>query len=81
MRMGTIIGRVTLSVRSKRYVGERLLLTLPWKTGTFGGAISGEVGLFLTLMWGFGAKKSRNNSGWIECIATLLNIQNRIVLP
>ena len=38
MRMGTVIGRVTLSVRSKKYVGERLLLTLPWKTDTFGGA-------------------------------------------
>jgi ethanolamine utilization protein EutN len=35
--MGTVIGRVTLSVRNKRYVGERLLLTLPWKTGTFAG--------------------------------------------
>ena len=38
MRMGTVIGRVTLSVRSKKYVGERLLITLPWKTDTFGGA-------------------------------------------
>ena len=38
MRMGTVIGRVTLSVRSKKYVGERLLLTLPWKTDTFSGA-------------------------------------------
>ena len=37
MRMGTVIGRVTLSVRSKRYVGERLLVTLPWKTDTFSG--------------------------------------------
>ena len=37
MRMGTVIGRVTLSVRSKKYVGERLLLTLPWKTDTFAG--------------------------------------------
>ena len=37
MRMGTVVGRVTLSVRSKRYVGERLLLTLPWKTDTFSG--------------------------------------------
>lgn len=37
MRMGTVIGRVTLSVRHKRYLGERLLLTLPWKTGTFSG--------------------------------------------
>ena len=38
MRMGTVIGRVTLSVRSKRYAGERLLVTLPWKTDTFSGA-------------------------------------------
>jgi len=35
--MGTVVGRVTLSVRSKRYIGERLLLTLPWKTDTFSG--------------------------------------------
>lgn len=38
MRMGTVIGRVTLSVRTKKYTGERLLLTLPWKTETFSGA-------------------------------------------
>ena len=38
MRMGTVIGRVTLSVRTKKYVGERLLLTLPWKTETYSGA-------------------------------------------
>jgi carbon dioxide concentrating mechanism protein CcmL len=38
MRMGTVIGRVTLSVRSKKYTGERLLVTLPWKTDTFSGA-------------------------------------------
>ncbi len=38
MRMGTVVGRVTLSVRSNKYVGERLLLTLPWKTDTFSGA-------------------------------------------
>lgn len=38
MRMGTVIGRVTLSVRHKRYSGERLLLTLPWKNDTFKGA-------------------------------------------
>ncbi len=37
MRMGTVIGRVTLSVRSPKYIGERLLLTLPWKTDTFNG--------------------------------------------
>ena len=36
--MGTVIGRVTLSVRSPKYIGERLLLTLPWKTDTFSGA-------------------------------------------
>jgi microcompartment protein CcmK/EutM len=36
--MGTVIGRVTLSVRSPRYSGERLLLTLPWKRETFAGA-------------------------------------------
>ena len=35
--MGTVIGRVTLSVRSPRYSGERLLITLPWKTDTFSG--------------------------------------------
>lgn len=34
MRIGTVIGRVTLSVRSGKYVGERLLLTLPWKKET-----------------------------------------------
>lgn len=38
MRMGTVIGRVTLSVRNPRFVGERLLLTLPWKNETFRGA-------------------------------------------
>ena len=38
MRMGTVIGRVTLSVRNKRFIGERLLLTLPWKAETFRGA-------------------------------------------
>ena len=38
MRMGTVIGRVTLSVRSPKYIGERLLVTLPWKTDTFSGA-------------------------------------------
>ena len=37
MRMGTVIGRVTLSVRNPRYVGERLLLTLPWRAETFAG--------------------------------------------
>ncbi|MEI6072590.1 MAG: EutN/CcmL family microcompartment protein [Verrucomicrobiae bacterium] len=42
MRMGTVIGRVTLSVRNKKFLGERLLLTLPWKAETFrdGGAFA-----------------------------------------
>ena len=37
MRIGTVIGRVTLSVRSQKYVGERLLLTLPWNRKTLEG--------------------------------------------
>ena len=37
MRIGTVIGRVTLSVRTKKYTGERLLLTLPWQEETFKG--------------------------------------------
>ena len=37
MRMGTVIGRVTLSVKNDRFVGERLLLTLPWKKSTYEG--------------------------------------------
>jgi microcompartment protein CcmK/EutM len=37
MRMGTVVGRVTLSVRNPRFKGERLLLTLPWNRSTFEG--------------------------------------------
>lgn len=37
MRLGTVIGRVTLSVRSPRFVGERLLLVAPWRRETFRG--------------------------------------------
>ncbi len=37
MRMGTVVGRVTLSVKNPKYVGERLLLTLPWNQATFEG--------------------------------------------
>ena len=37
MRIGTVIGRVTLSVRTKKFTGERLLLTLPWKKEKFAG--------------------------------------------
>lgn len=33
--MGTVIGRVTLSVRNPQFRGERLLLTLPWTKETF----------------------------------------------
>lgn len=35
MRIGKVIGRVTLSVRCERYVGERLLLTLPFTNESF----------------------------------------------
>ena len=37
MRIGTVIGRVTLAVRTPSYAGERLLLTLPWTKETFSG--------------------------------------------
>jgi microcompartment protein CcmK/EutM len=37
MRMATIAGRVTLSVRHPAFQGERLLLSLPWNTGTWNG--------------------------------------------
>jgi len=37
MRIGTVIGRVTLSTRTKKFRGERLLLTLPWKRETLSG--------------------------------------------
>jgi ethanolamine utilization protein EutN len=35
--MGTVIGRVILAVKNENLVGERLLLTLPWKRETFEG--------------------------------------------
>lgn len=37
MRLGTAIGRVTLSVRHPAYRGERLILTLPWRRETLAG--------------------------------------------
>jgi len=37
MRLGTVIGNVTLAVRSPRFSGERLLLTLPWRRETLAG--------------------------------------------
>ena len=54
MRMGTVIGRVTLSVRSPKYVGERLLLTLPWKTDTFGGAAKHDPAIVVYDQFGAG---------------------------
>jgi len=36
VRVGTVIGRVTLSVRHPAFRGERLMLTLPWNTESFG---------------------------------------------
>jgi carbon dioxide concentrating mechanism protein CcmL len=37
MRLGTVVGRVTLGVRTPRFVGERLLLVRPWNAATFRG--------------------------------------------
>jgi microcompartment protein CcmK/EutM len=37
MRIGTVVGRVTLSVRHPSYQGERLLLTSPWRRETLAG--------------------------------------------
>lgn len=37
MRIGTVVGRVTLAVRNSRYAGERLLLVLPWNRKTLSG--------------------------------------------
>ena len=58
MRMGTVIGRVTLSVRHPRYVGERLLLTLPWNRDTFAGGASHDPAIVVydTLGAGVGDK-------------------------
>ena len=45
MRVGTVIGRVTLSVRHAAFQGERLLLALPWNTKTFQGKDSHDFGI------------------------------------
>ena len=37
MRIGTVIGRVTLSVRRREISVERLLLVLPWRRETLSG--------------------------------------------
>lgn len=37
MRIGTVIGRVTLSVRTPKFKGERLPLVLPWNRETLAG--------------------------------------------
>ncbi len=38
MRLATVIGRVTLSVRTPKFAGERLLVVLPWTEKTLQGA-------------------------------------------
>lgn len=40
MRLATVVGTVTLSVRHPSYRGERLLLSLPWNRRTLHGAES-----------------------------------------
>ncbi|MDR1144944.1 MAG: hypothetical protein LBK71_02260 [Verrucomicrobiales bacterium] len=37
MRLGTVIGTVTLTVKSPKLRGGRLLLVLPWNTATLAG--------------------------------------------
>ena len=37
MRLGTVIGTVTLGVANPRLAGGRFLLTLPWRAETFRG--------------------------------------------
>jgi len=37
LRIGTTIGRVVLSAHDPKYLGARLLLTLPWKAETLSG--------------------------------------------
>ncbi len=37
MRMGTVAGRITLSVRHPSFNGERLLVVLPWTPETWKG--------------------------------------------
>jgi microcompartment protein CcmK/EutM len=37
MRIGTVVGRVTLSVRAPQFRGERLMLALPWRRETLQG--------------------------------------------
>jgi microcompartment protein CcmK/EutM len=42
MRLGEVIGRVTLSARHPSYVGERLMLTMPWTAKTVASAGEGK---------------------------------------
>lgn len=37
MRLATVIGRVTLSVRNSRFRGERLLVAQPWTSKSIAG--------------------------------------------
>jgi microcompartment protein CcmK/EutM len=55
MRVGTVLGRVTLSVRHPAYCGERLLLTLPWKTETFQGEATYDPAIVVYDQLGAGA--------------------------
>ena len=54
MRMGTVVGRVTLSVRVGSYVGERLLVTLPWKKDTYSGEQKFDPALDWDMSWAGG---------------------------
>ena len=40
MRLGTVIGRVTLTLKEPAYVGGRLLVVHPWTPAQFAGAPS-----------------------------------------
>lgn len=42
MRLGEVIGRVTLSAQHPSFIGGRLMLTLPWTAETVPGAGSGK---------------------------------------
>lgn len=54
MRMGTVIGRVTLSVKNDKFFGERLLLTLPWNRETFEGKDSFDPSIVVFDQFGAG---------------------------
>ena len=45
MRVGTVIGSVTLGVRHPAFTGGRMLLVLPWKRETFQGKDTFDPGI------------------------------------